>query len=86
MRQYVFLHIKWKNDKRPHSRCSRRETSLRIRRGFLGGGPRHTKTKDKYMSGRNNAFFIIKLVALTFVFFGVLISVEMAVFKALGLV
>ena len=38
------------------------------------------------MSGRNNAFFIIKLVAFTFVFFGVLISVEMSVFKALGLV
>ena len=61
-------------------------TSLRIWRGFLGGGPRHTKPKDKYMSDKNNAFFKIKLVALTFIFFGVLISVEMAVFKALGLV
>ncbi len=38
------------------------------------------------MSDRNNAFFIIKMVALTFVFLGVVLFVEMAVFKALGLV
>ena len=25
----------------PHSRCSQRETCLRIRRGLFGGGPRH---------------------------------------------
>ena len=30
--------------------------------------------------------FLIKLVALTFVFWGVFLFVEMAVFKALGLV
>ena len=38
------------------------------------------------MSGGNNAFFRIKMIALTFVFLGVFLFVEMAVFKALGLV
>tara|TARA_Y100000813_G_scaffold23149_1_gene14963 strand:+ start:547 stop:663 length:117 start_codon:yes stop_codon:yes gene_type:complete len=38
------------------------------------------------MSDRNNTFFIFKMVALTFVFLGVVLFVEMAVFKALGLV
>ena len=83
IKQFAFT---LRNDKPPYSRCSQMGTSLRIWRGFWGGLPSHTKTRNLYMSGRNNAFFIIKMVALTFVFLGVVLFVEMAVFKALGLV
>ncbi len=54
--------------------------------GLLGRGPRHTKMRNLYMSDRNNVLFIIRMVALTFVFLGVVLLVEMTVFKALGLV
>ena len=51
--QYVFLHLKWKNDNRPHSRCSQMGTSLRIRRGLLGGGPRHFILREGLLSAHS---------------------------------
>ena len=37
IKQFTFT---WRNVTDHHSRCSQWETSLRIRRGLLGGGPR----------------------------------------------
>ena len=40
VRHYSILRLRGVMLSTPHSRCSRRETCLRIRRGLLGGGPR----------------------------------------------
>ena len=44
IKQFTFT---LRNDKTTYSRCSRRETSLRIRRGLLGGGPRQNANQQE---------------------------------------
>ena len=41
VRHYNILRLRGILSFTPHSRCSQKETCLRIRRGLFGGGPRH---------------------------------------------